>query len=389
MPLVSIIMPTYNRADTIRRALQSIQAQTIQDWELIVVDDGSTDETISVITGLDPRMTIVRQDNQGNAVARNVGLRHSAGSYIAFLDSDDEWLPYHLELCIAFLRAHPEEAFVTTIFSEDFGQGRIVNHPQVEIWERYPTLAKRINSCMLDLPPGETDNYLRVFSSREPIGEWGNHIVAQTPYQNVHHYSGDIFEYCRWGFVMGLPPTVMTREAFETAGFSDASYYIASDFGYTVNLCRHFRANFLSIPTYIKHELTREGKLLKEDHIAKGRTMPIFAKDMLRWHEELFWKDRQQDRELSMLRSIKQLYVAKTNLIHGMRDEALLDLNAALHHFPGLWEARVLKGFIQLVPRSELCMQTYVLWEKAVYSWGQLLRGEMSAYTLVRKLISL
>jgi glycosyltransferase involved in cell wall biosynthesis len=389
MPLVSIIMPTYNRADTIMRAIQSIQAQTFQDWELIVVDDGSTDGTVSVIKGLDPRMSIIRQENQGNAVARNLGLRHSTGRYIAFLDSDDEWLPYHLELCIGFLRAHPEEAFVTTIFSEDFGHGRIVNHPQVEIWERYPAVAKRINSHMLDLPPGETDNYLRVFSSRKPIGEWGNQLVARAPYQNVHHYSGHIFEYCRWGFVMGLPATVMTRKAFETVGLSDASYYIASDFGYTVNLCRHFRANFLSIPTYIKHELARDGKPLKEDHVAKGKTVPIFAKDMLRWHEELFWNDRQQDRELSILRSDKQLYVAKTALMHGMRDEALLYLDAALRHFPGLLEARVLKWFIQLVPRSELCAETYLLWEKAIYAWSQLVRGEMSVGTVMRKLTRL
>jgi glycosyltransferase involved in cell wall biosynthesis len=93
-------MPTFNRADTIKRAIRSVQAQTFTDWELIVVDDGSTDDTAARIEGCDPRLKLIRQENQGTAGARNTGLRASAGSYIAFLDSDDEWLPHHLELCV-------------------------------------------------------------------------------------------------------------------------------------------------------------------------------------------------------------------------------------------------------------------------------------------------
>jgi glycosyltransferase involved in cell wall biosynthesis len=138
MALVSVIVPTYNRADTIKRAIASVQAQTFQDWELIVVDDGSTDDTSSVIAGLDPRMVVIRQENQGISGARNTGLMSSTGQYIAFLDSDDEWLPHHLELCIAFLRAFPEEQFVTTELWEDFGQGRLVKHYRAETSSWYP-----------------------------------------------------------------------------------------------------------------------------------------------------------------------------------------------------------------------------------------------------------
>jgi len=181
MPLVSIVMPTFNRADTIRRAIASIQAQSVRDWELIVVDDGSIDDTAALIAGMDPRLKIIRQENRGSAVARNTGLRQSTGKYIAFLDSDDEWLPHHLELCLAFLRAHPEEAFVTTIFLEDLGQGRFVNHPGIEISEWHPSLAKRIGSHMLDLPSGETDPYLPVYPSRQPISDGRQQIVAPTP----------------------------------------------------------------------------------------------------------------------------------------------------------------------------------------------------------------
>ncbi len=101
-------MPAFNRADTIMRAIRSVQAQTFTDWELIVVDDGSTDNTAARIEGCDPRLKLIRQENQGTAGARNTGLRASSGAYIAFLDSDDEWLPHHLELSVSFLEAFPE-----------------------------------------------------------------------------------------------------------------------------------------------------------------------------------------------------------------------------------------------------------------------------------------
>src|SRR5262244_3561534 len=151
MPLVSVIMPTFNRADTITRAIRSVQAQTFTDWELIVVDDGSTDNTAERIEGCDPRMKLIRQENQGTAGARNAGLRASSGSYIAFLDSDDEWLPHHLELSAGFLEAFPDEQFVTSELWEDPGRGRIVKHYCVEIEEYYPRMARKIGSRLLDL----------------------------------------------------------------------------------------------------------------------------------------------------------------------------------------------------------------------------------------------
>src|SRR6266511_1012520 len=180
MPLVSVIMPTFNRADTIRRAIRSVQAQTFTDWELIVVDDGSTDNTVALIEGCDPRLKLIRQENQGTAVARNAGLSASAGSYIAFLDSDDEWLPHHLELCVSFLEAFPGEQFVTNELWEDLGQGSIVKHYRAEVEEYYPRMARKVGSRLLDLPPGEQDDYLRVYQSRQPLVEWGRAIIDWT-----------------------------------------------------------------------------------------------------------------------------------------------------------------------------------------------------------------
>lgn len=98
-PTVSVIIPTYNRAHMVGRAIQSVLNQTYQDFELIVVDDGSTDNTDEVVKGFDnERPRYIRyKENKGAQVARNTGLKAARGEYIALLDSDDEWLPEKLE----------------------------------------------------------------------------------------------------------------------------------------------------------------------------------------------------------------------------------------------------------------------------------------------------
>lgn len=98
---VSIIIPTYNRAHLIVRAIKSVLNQTYQDFELIIVDDGSTDNTEDIIRQFqekDKRIRYIKHDkNKGGSAARNTGVKNSVGKYIAFQDSDDEWLPHKLE----------------------------------------------------------------------------------------------------------------------------------------------------------------------------------------------------------------------------------------------------------------------------------------------------
>ena len=98
-PLVSIIIPTYNRAEDLKRALQSVFDQTFTDWEVLVVDNHSIDETDSLIKSFnDPKIKLFKIHNAGViAASRNLGLQHALGEYIAFLDSDDWWLPKKLE----------------------------------------------------------------------------------------------------------------------------------------------------------------------------------------------------------------------------------------------------------------------------------------------------
>lgn len=113
-PLVSVVVPAYNRAVSITGCLRSVQVQTYRDWEVIVVDDGSSDETPRMVAQLmrnDDRIRLIRQTlNRGAQAARNIGIRAASGKWITFLDSDDQFLPYSLEARLELARR--EKVFV-------------------------------------------------------------------------------------------------------------------------------------------------------------------------------------------------------------------------------------------------------------------------------------
>ncbi|HZA55185.1 MAG TPA: glycosyltransferase [Candidatus Udaeobacter sp.] len=107
-PLVSIIIPTYNRWPLVREAIESVLAQRFRDFELIVVDDGSTDGTVGELGSFGGSLRLVRQDRKGVAAARNSGVAVARGRYIAFLDSDDLWLSKKLAIQTAFMEQNTD-----------------------------------------------------------------------------------------------------------------------------------------------------------------------------------------------------------------------------------------------------------------------------------------
>ncbi len=116
-PAVSVIVPLYNKQAHIARALHSILAQTWTDFEVIVVDDGSTDSGPGLVRGCrDPRIRLIRQPNAGPGAARNRGLREGRAALAAFLDADDEWLPEFLATSVRHLAEHPDCAVSVCAF---------------------------------------------------------------------------------------------------------------------------------------------------------------------------------------------------------------------------------------------------------------------------------
>ena len=134
-PLISVTLPTYNRAYILPKAIDSVRAQTYTNWELIIVDDGSTDNTEEIINTYrraDPRIRYAKHEtNKGLAASRNTGVRESRGSYIANLDSDDEWLPQKLEKELAVFRTAPPSVYVVySQYERTLGNGRIALLPE-------------------------------------------------------------------------------------------------------------------------------------------------------------------------------------------------------------------------------------------------------------------
>lgn len=135
-PTVSVIMPVYNTAKYVQSAVESVLAQTFTNFELLVIDDAGTDNSIELCRRYDdPRVHIISQANRGLAGARNTGIRHARGQFIALLDSDDLWEADKLERHVAHLRKAPNVGVsyaASTLIDDDGGALRIIQRPKLQ-----------------------------------------------------------------------------------------------------------------------------------------------------------------------------------------------------------------------------------------------------------------
>jgi len=125
VPAVAVIMPVYNRALSARRAIDSVLAQEFADFELIVADDGSTDDTVETVESVqDPRITVLRAErNQGSNAARNRGIRAASAPLLTFLDSDDAYLPNKLAVIVRAFAQHAELDVLLDSFTKEYPAG--------------------------------------------------------------------------------------------------------------------------------------------------------------------------------------------------------------------------------------------------------------------------
>jgi glycosyltransferase involved in cell wall biosynthesis len=126
-PLVSVVMPAYNVAWCIGRAVDSVLAQDFRACELIVVNDGSTDGTRALLEGYGAAITVINQENRGMSAARNAGIRRARGTYVAFLDADDWWLAGKLARQVELMHGRPEIGFSSTTVRVEDDDGRLLN----------------------------------------------------------------------------------------------------------------------------------------------------------------------------------------------------------------------------------------------------------------------
>lgn len=227
-PLVSVIIPTYNRASLLSRAIDSVLAQTYANVEIVVVDDGSTDHTQTVLGGYRDRIRSIRTENRGASHARNVGMRASVGKYLAFLDSDDTYYPYKLSLQVDFMERHPAIGMVSSDFSGVLNDGTVLeNH-----LKQYHTTYEAMQWGFED-----------VYEEREDIffGELGRTVAC---------YTGDIFDLVVRNSLVMSNTILIRREVLDVVGYQNEAYRIAQDYDYVVRICKRFRVALIDIPTY-------------------------------------------------------------------------------------------------------------------------------------------
>jgi glycosyltransferase involved in cell wall biosynthesis len=197
LPLVSIIVPSYNYAHVIPQALESVRAQSYEQWECLVVDDGSTDKTEEVVasfSGQDERIRFFRQPNQRQAAARNNGIAHSSGAYLQFLDADDLLEPRKLELQVAYLEQHPEVDITYSgvrYFTRDNLSERLLSR-QYSSWEDAGVWMPEISGAGKSILPSLLRNNIMVVNSpllrRRVINNVGLFDVELTPVEDWDYW---------------------------------------------------------------------------------------------------------------------------------------------------------------------------------------------------------
>jgi glycosyltransferase involved in cell wall biosynthesis len=224
--LVSVIIPTYNRAELVSRAIESALAQTYANIEVIVVDDGSTDGTEQILSrryGHEPRVIYLRQENKGVSAARNVGLRAARGDYVALLDSDDVWKPWKIELQISCLQRFPEAGMIWTDMEAVGPEGSIVS-------PRY--LRTMYRAAYRWFPTNDA-----LFSLSEPLAEvWP---PASALDRSARVYVGDIAAEMVMGNLVHTSTVLLRRERFErVGGFDERLSVSGEDFDFHLRTCQ-------------------------------------------------------------------------------------------------------------------------------------------------------
>jgi glycosyltransferase involved in cell wall biosynthesis len=256
--LVSVIIPTYNRAQLCKKAVESALFQTYRDIEVIVVDDGSTDDTREVISNLDSRVHYLSQKNSGVSAARNLGMQSARGEFIAFLDSDDTWLPWKLKLQVNLLRTLPNAGMVWTdmIAVDDRGS------------EQYSSYLTRLYSAYQQFDPA---THLGMAKTIAVI--WDDCPAA---WADRKFYAGNIFTPMFLGNLVHTSTVLLRRGRQESVGFFDTSLVrTGEDYDF------HFRTSRMGDVAYIDVSSIRY-RIGAPDQLTSSELMVWIARNNLK-----------------------------------------------------------------------------------------------------------
>jgi glycosyltransferase involved in cell wall biosynthesis len=314
-PLTSIVVPTYNRSYCLPRTVDSALAQTKVRVEVIIVDDGSKDDTTALVAsryGSDPRVRYIRQDNGGVAIARNTGMRAAQGDFIALLDSDDIWQPWKLELQLACMRARPEVGMTWTDMEAIDAEGNVISSAYL----------RQMYSAYRWFPTSES-----LFRESLALAEVAPALASVV---GARRFSiGDLSSAIIMGNLVHTSTVVFTRRRYEQTGpFSDQYRRAGEDYEFHLRTCRAGAVGFVDIAS-IKYQRGFA------DRITTNENDVHFARAFLRTISPIIEKERHAiDLPPRMINAV----LAEA---HGWIGEASLAANerrAAMQHFA--WSLR-------------------------------------------------
>ena len=258
--MVSVIIPTYNRGYIIGKTIDSVLAQTYRPIELIIVDDGSSDETQDVVRSYGSAVQYIYQKNAGLAAARNTGLSAARGEFIAFQDSDDIWLPWKLEAQMYIMRKHTELAFVWTDMTAIDPNGRIVRD-------------KHLSTMYSVFQRIDADQHL-------PHSEMLSSIWPGCPenLQSVTYRYGDIYSAMFLGNLVHPPTALIRRQHVNRTGGLDLTYaWTCEDYEFFWRVSENGLGALLEAPSMLYRidaddQLTKPHLLL---YIARGNLFAL------------------------------------------------------------------------------------------------------------------
>lgn len=245
IPAVSIVLPSYQRGDLIGRAIASVLAQTYTDFELVIVDDGSTDDTAAVVAQCrDPRLRFVRLDrNRGAAAARNAGIRETVAPFLAFQDSDDEWLSHKLE---AHMRAFADgPAEVGVVYSD---------------MERVHRDGRTTYFRSPDVVPGQ----------------------LLDPATRFYQTCG-----------LGIQASVIRRECLAAVGGFNEAFPALEDLELFIRLSRHYRFHHIEEPLVRYHETDGLSRNVPAQATARELLLQLYERDLSHADGEFVPRERE------------------------------------------------------------------------------------------------
>jgi glycosyltransferase involved in cell wall biosynthesis len=231
--MISVIIPVYNRAKYIADCLESVFNQTCKDFEVLVVNDGSTDNTEEVLSPYMNRIRYISKQNGGAASARNVGIENARGEYVAFLDSDDQWFDFKLELELEVLSKLPHVGFVHSDFSLFSDVRNLVSSSYMReyfhILEEYDLAFEHIYPYKAKL---------------EDLN-----IRGDSAFKDALLFWGDISDKLIFGPMYLTSSTLIRKKCIDAIGLFDLKYKTAEDFDFFARLGKKYEVAYLTVAT--------------------------------------------------------------------------------------------------------------------------------------------